>query len=360
MKYIPECPGRAAYGENILAAAQSGFDKEAFTNANVLITGATGLVGGALARTILCADRLFGLNTHILCPVRDISRAREALKGIIERPEAQVFEADITKPLEIEQNVDYIVHCAGITASKQLVTMSVEVIRTAVESTTALMELAKAKHIKGAVYLSSMEAFGIPDPALERVSEKDLGYIDLMAVRSCYGESKRLCENLCRCYAAEYLVPVRSARLAQTFAAGVNPTEKRVFMSLALSALRGENAVLHTKGESTGNYVHIADCVSALIQLLTKGENGDVYTVCADEPALKIKQLAYLTCELLSGGRSKVVFDIPEDLKSLGFAPDVCMVLSNKKLRELGWQPHFTVKDMIVSLGRDIKELGLA
>ncbi len=76
-----------------------------------------------------------------------------------------------------------------------------------------------------------MEVYGAFDESVE-VTEKDLGYIDILNIRSNYPESKRLCENMCVAYNAEYDIPVKIARLAQTFGAGILPWENRVFCSI--------------------------------------------------------------------------------------------------------------------------------
>ena len=63
-----------------------------------------------------------------------------------------------------------------------------------------------------------------------------------------------MCECLCSAYASEYQLPVKIARLAQTFGAGVNPSETRVFAQFARSLIHGEDIILHTEGKSYGNY----------------------------------------------------------------------------------------------------------
>ena len=110
------------------------------------------------------------------------------------------------------------------------------------------MDLAVDKKIEGMVYVSSMEVYGIPDEKKEYITEKDLGYIELENVRSSYSEGKRICECLCNAYAAEFGLPVKSARLAQTFGAGVLQEDNRVYAQFARSAMKKENLVLRTDG----------------------------------------------------------------------------------------------------------------
>lgn len=353
--YTLECPRRRRFQADVESTAQSAFDFESLKDRTFLVTGATGLVGGAFVRTILAANRLRGLNARVLAPVRSLEKAKTALDGVYGRDDLVIFEADVTRPYEISEPVDYILHAAGVTSSRLFVTEPVETIDAAYEGTKCALTLAREKNVRGMVYLSSMEAFGITDPALTSVTEKQLGFIDPQSVRSSYSESKRMAECLCAAYAAEYGVNVRCARLAQTFGAGVSLSEKRVFMQFALSALNGEDLILHTKGESYGNYVYLSDAVKALLLLMTRGDAGDVYTVSTPGACVPIKELARITAETLSCGRSKVVFDIPESALTYGYAPDVKMRLNSEKMQLLGWQPEVALKEMLMRLAEDIK-----
>lgn len=354
-----ECPNRPQFQADIETAAQSAFDFDQLRGSTILVTGATGLVGGALTRALLAANRLRDLNARVLAPVRDVSRAAARLSGVYGRDDLFVFPLDITRPMTIDGPIDFIVHCAGITSSRLFVSQPVETAETALESAMAALKLAREKKARGMVYLSSMEAFGVTDPALPSVGENQLGYIDLQSVRSSYSESKRMAECLCAAYAAEYGVKVVSARLAQTFGAGIHPEENRVFMQFARSALRGENLVLHTRGESYGNYVSLSDAVQALLLLLTRGHWGDVYTVCNPAACVPIKELARLIAETLGEDRVRLEFDIPESALVYGYAPDVKMRLRADKMMALGWQPRTSLPEMIASLGSDILSQGL-
>ena len=356
MSTIIECGARREYAKNIIDAASAISDASALKNARLLITGATGLVGGAFVRTLLYLNRTQELNISLLLPVRSLERAKTALYGIYGRSEVSVFEADIEVPLNIEGKIDYMLHAASPTASKEFTSHPASVLTSVLKSNEALLDLARLKSVKKYLYISSMEAFGVTASSDTPAREEDLGYVSLSSPRSCYPEGKRVNELMCLCYAGEYGVNALSARLAQTFGAGIGPNENRVFAQFARSALKGENLVLRTKGESVGNYVHISDCVSALITLLLKGESGETYTVVGDNCSAKIKELAYLISSTLSGGKSRVVFDLPKDSGELSYAPDTCLRLDNSKLKTLGWTPVHSLADAIKSLGEDIKQ----
>ncbi len=201
-----------------------------------------------------------------------------------------------------------------------------------------------------------MEVYGITDPDKERIRESDLGYIDVLSVRSSYSEGKRACETMCASYASEYDVPVTIARLAQTFGAGVSREDGRAFAQFAKSAMKGEDIVLHTRGDSFGNYCYTADATAALLTLMLNGEKGQAYTIVNDRTTMRIRDVAGLVSRTLSGGSSQVVFDIPESSMTYGFAPDVTMHLSSEKIRGLGWSPKYDLPQMFLRLAEDWKE----
>lgn len=325
---------------------------EKLAGSTVFITGATGLVGSLLIRSLLCFNKENKNKIKVVGLIRDQEKARRIFGNAAEDPCLHFVEGDLTERICVPEKVDYIVHTASATASKYFVTYPAETLDITYTGTKNILKVASENHVKGMVYLSSMEMYGRPDPKLDRVKENDLGYIDILNVRSSYSEGKRIAECLCAAYADEYHVPVRIARLAQTFGAGVLSEDNRVYAQFARSAIKGENIVLHTAGKSYGNYCYTSDVLRAVLLLLNKGENGQAYNVCNEKTTTTIADMAHMVADEYSGGKSKVVFDIPEDARIYGYAPDVKMRLSSEKLRKLGWKPEFGLKEMYERLIR--------
>ncbi len=339
--------------EDLDNIADSRLPFEELYGSSVLVTGATGLVGSQTVKALLNMNRLKNAGIRVLAMVRNEEKARAVYEGC-ENEGLEFIVQDVTKPFEVPCGADYIVHTASPTASKFFVEKPVETIKMAVEGTDNMLSFAARSHARGVVYLSSMEIYGVTDPGLPCVREGDLGYIDILNVRSSYSEGKRICECLCASYAKEYGVPVKIARLAQTFGAGIPYEENRVFAQFAKSAINKTDIVLHTRGNSVGNYCYTRDVVKAVLLLLIRGEAGEAYTVANEESNTTIKGMAEMVADKIAGGSIKVVFDIPEDALTYGYAPDVKMQLNSEKLRSLGWEPEIglleTYRRMIASM----------
>lgn len=330
--------------EDLKVAVEKLKGYEQLFHSTVLVTGATGLVGSQIIKTFLMMNEVCDADITVLAMIRDQKKADVVFEECSSDSLTYIV-ADVSRKFVVEQDVDYIVHTASVTASKFFVEHPVETLEIAFDGTRNVLELAREKKCKGVVYISSMEAFGITDPSLPKVKEEDLGYIDIHKVRSSYSEGKRVCELMCSCYSSEYDVPVKIARLAQTFGAGISYEENRVFAQFARSAILKNDIVLHTTGMSVGNYCYTRDAVVAIIMLLVKGNSGEAYTVANEKSHIRIKDMAQMVAEKIADNEIKVVFDIPESDLTFGYAPDVDMCLDSQKLQALGWKPEIGLEE---------------
>ena len=334
-------------------------EKKELAGKNILVTGATGLLGSLVIRSLLVYNKRYCAGVKVLGLIRSPEKAQRIFSEYEKDENLSFMEADITQPLDLKEPVDFIIHTASVTASKEMAEMPVETIRTAIYGTANMLDLAKKKDVRSMVQLSSMEAFGVTNEEEKRLKETDLGKIDLTNVRSCYPESKRMCELLGRCYWEEYQVPVKSARLAQTFGAGTPFDDNRVFAMIARSVIRKEDIILHSEGKSVGNYCYSMDTVEAIFTLLLSGTNGESYTVVNENAHSSIRDMAEMAAQQLAGGKIRVVIDIPQHSKKLGYAAEAHHLLSSEKLCALGWRPHFDLQQcyerMIGSMQAGIK-----
>lgn len=334
--------------EDIEELAKSDILEELQENSTILITGATGLICSQIIRALACHSERQSKNLRILAQVRNEGKARDVFGDLMEAGIVSLCIGDIVEPITADEPVDYIIHGASATSSCFFVEKPVETIVTALKGTQNVLEFSRRKQVKKMIYLSSLEVYGTPEKTEGYIAEADYGYIDPMQVRSSYSEGKRMAECMCVSYAKEYGVPVVVARLSQTFGPGVAYQDGRVFAEFARCAIEKRDIVLHTQGKTLRTYCYLRDAVSALFYLLLQGEAGQAYNVTNMETAITIYDMAELVCGLSDGIRVKL--DIPEDISSFGYNPEMVIRLDSSKLQALGWKPEVGIKEMFVRL----------
>ncbi len=230
------------------------------------------------------------------------------------------------------------IHAASQTSSRAFVEQPVETIFTAVNGTRSALEFARQNEVQCFVYLSTMEIYGAPVDD-EKIDEKHGTNLDTMQPRSCYPESKRLCEVLCASWQKEYGVPVRVLRLTQTFGPGVRYDDGRVFAEFARCVIEGRDIVLKTEGLTCRSYLYTADAVSAILTVLLRGSDGEAYNAANEETYCSIREMADLAARECAEGKIKVRIEADKDPSVFGYAPTLHMNLDTSKLRALGWHP---------------------
>ena len=324
---------------------------EQLRNKAFLITGATGLIGSVLAKCLLELNRQKSLGIKMIAVVRSLEKAHKVFAD--EYPEILFHQIDLYKINQnsIKEHIDYVVHLASPTASKYFVEHPVETLRTAIEGTTAVLEYAKNAPIGGMVYASSLETYG-SNHTDGWLSEDFQGYVNPTEVRSSYNIGKRTCECLCHAYAKEYGVNVMIARMTQTFGAGVEYNDGRVFAQFARKAIEGQNIELHTSGKTCRMYCYTTDAVCAMLYLLIKGEKGEAYNIANKESYISIRDMASLVKDEFNPNIDVVI--TPKE--NHGYAPDTKLRLDTNKMENLGWRPRFGLKEMFGRLIKSMRE----
>ncbi len=323
---------------------------ETLKNSSVFVTGATGLLGSQIVMSLLCMNRLRGSKIRITAMARSEEKARKVFGDLYDAEGLAFYYGDINHPIVCENEADYIIHGASSTSSKYFVTQPVETIFTALDGTRNVLEFARMKKSKAVVYLSSLEVYGTPEADSAKISEKDYGYLDPLSVRSSYSEGKRMAECMCAAYASEYGVPVKIARLSQTFGAGVEYQDNRVFAEFARCAAEKRDIVLHTPGNTIRSYCYTKDAVSAIFFILVNGNPAEAYNVTNMDTAVSIKEMAELVCGLWPESGIRVRIEIPEDASAFGYNPEMVIRLDSSKLQKLGWQPTVGLEEMFVRM----------
>lgn len=307
---------------------------EKLKDTSILVTGATGLIGTSFIRALVYANNVKKLNLKIIALVRDEERARERFSEILSEDVLSFIVANVENIPAIEAPIDYMIHAASQTASKEFVSHAVETIQTSVLGTFNLLELAKEKSVKGFVYLSSMEVYGYPERG-HKVIEHEIGAMSPLELRNSYPLSKMISESMCCAYSKEYGVPAMICRLTQTFGPGVKYDDNRIFAYFARCVKEKKNIVLKTKGETERAYLYTMDAVTAILTIMLNGTPGCAYNAADESTYCSILEMA--ECVAASNG-IKVEYDI-QDEKINGFLQTLYMNLDTTALKKLGWKP---------------------
>ncbi len=331
--------------ENII----NSFDFRRLQNKNIMITGATGLIGSIFVRTIKKINEKDNLNIKLVLIVRNMKNAIDLFGNNIN---IEYIESSVEDFIPKALNIDYIIHGASPTKSRFFIEKPVETLNTTILGTRNILEQAIKSNVKSFIYLSSMEMYGFLDS--NDVQENDLGYINNLDTRSTYSEGKRIGELYSYSYFKEYNVPIKIARISQTFGAGISKNENRVYKVFADSILNQEDIVLKSNGTTLINFSYTTDTILGILYILLKGQDGEAYNIVSDKTNMTILDSAKWLAEEYSKGKVKVAIDIPNE--NMGFAPNNKMLLNNKKLKSLGWRPQYNIKDGYIRLLEYLKE----
>ncbi len=314
---------------------------EALKGKRMLITGATGLIGVCLIDALMAYNRQGG-NISIFAVGRDKEKAASRLCEYYNSDTFRFIEQDVRQPFPSQLNVDYVIPLASNTHPLAYSQYPIETIEINVKG--AENALKKAIECGATVlYPSTVEVYG--NARGEDVFTEDYtGRLNLANARSCYTESKRVCEAMCQSFIAEKGVEVKIVRLSRIFGPTMLMSDTKASSQFILKALCNEDIVLKSKGEQYFSYTYVADAVAAILFVLIHGENGVVYNISNEKCNVHLKDFAALCAK---AARKKVVFDLPSEVEKAGFSVAMQAILSNERLKELGFTPHYLFEDAI-------------
>ncbi len=331
---------------------------EGFRNKRILVTGASGLLGFTLIKTLLDSNQKEKLDLHITALVRSRERALQRFIGYAGREDFSLLVGDVCQAEIFEgQTWDYIVHGASNAHPKAFAAQPVETMKANLLGTMNLLECAvkqkSVNEVKKLLFLSSGEIYGeaaMPDEKGWR--EECAGLVDSMRPRACYPESKRAAEALCVSYYQEYEIPAVVARLSYIYGEEVLADNTRADVQFFKNALAGEDIVMKSEGTQMRSYCYVEDAVNALILLLLEGRAGEAYNVANHASVATIKEYATTLAEVFQVG---LKMELPSVLEKSGYSQMKKEVLNAEKLYGLGFHPLYDLKAGMEKMRRNKK-----
>jgi len=336
------------YQEDILHIFKADLPWEKLSVANILVTGATGLIGGCLVEALMVNPNR---DYHVYASGRNEERARKRFAAFADDEAFHFIRYDVMEPLNSEVRFDYIIHAASNASPNFFAQKPVEVIKSNIDGVANLMEYGLTHGMKRFLYVSSGEVYGEGDGRV--FSEEYSGYVDCTKPRSCYPSSKRAAETLCVSYAAEYGADVVIARPCHVYGPHFTEQDNRVYAQFIRNVLRGEDIVMKSTGEQFRSWCYVVDCVSALLYILLKGCCGEAYNIADANSNISIRELAEIIAEI---GGKKVVIDVPEADEKKGFNVVTKSVFSTDKLECLGWDMVSNIHENMITIINVLKK----
>ena len=322
---------------------------EKLSGSNILITGATGLIGGCLVETLMMNPKR---DYQVYASGRNEERAQKRFRFFSDDPAFHFIQYDVMQPLVSDVNFDYIIHAASNASPNFFANNPVEVMKANIYGVSNLLDYGKEHGLKRFLYVSSGEVYGEGDG--REFTEDYSGYVDVTSPRSCYPSAKRAAETLCVSYAAEYGVDVVIARPCHVYGPYFTESDNRVYAQFIRNVIRGEDIVMKSAGEQYRSWCYVVDCVSGLLHIMLKGKKGEAYNVADENCIISIRELADLIA-MISG--KKVVQAVPSNVEKASFNVVTKSVLPAEKLYELGWEPlrenmkekmYITIKSLVI------------
>lgn len=314
---------------------------EKMKHSNILITGASGMIGTCLVDVIMDRNRRFQDQIHIYAVGRSIKRAKERFWDYWDSDMFEFISCDINQEfaeklgLEWKKPIHYIFHCASNTHPNAYAADPIHTIMTNVIGTKHVLELAKTVRAERVLFFSTVEIYGENREDISVFQETDCGYIDCNTLRAGYPEGKRCGEALCQAYRKEYGIDIVIPRICRVFGPTMLWSDSKALAQFIKNAVEKEDIVLKSEGNQFFSYCYTADVVSALLYILCYGKDGEAYNVAEKGFNIHLKELAKMLADFAG---TNVVFQLPKQTEAMGYSKVSAALLNAEKLELLGWK----------------------
>jgi len=288
----------------------------------ILVTGGSGFIGSHLCR------RLLDLGHDVLVVDNFSSSSRHNISDLLGEPRLELIRHDVTFPLYVE--VDQIYHLACPASPAFYQRDPVQTTKTCVHGSINMLGLARRLGAR-ILLASTSEVYG--DPIVHPQEESYWGNVNPIGIRSCYDEGKRCAETLFFDYHRQHGLPIKVARIFNTYGPSMQPNDGRVVSSFIVSALRGEPLTVFGDGSQTRSFCYVDDLVDALIALMGSAPEVTGPVNLGNPGEFTMLELASKVLAMVGSGGPVVHAALPSD-DPVRRKPDI-----SRARMLLGWEP---------------------
>ncbi len=293
-----------------------------------LVTGGAGFIGSHLC------ERLLDAGEEVLCVDNFYTGARRNIAHLLDRPGFELLRHDITFPLYVEVDVIWNLACPAAPVHYQR--DPVQTTKTSVLG--AINMLGLAKRLKAPILqASTSEVYG--DPQVHPQREDYWGHANPIGPRSCYDEGKRCAETLFFDYRRQHALPIKVARIFNTYGPRMHPDDGRVVCNFIVQALRGEPITLYGDGLQTRSFCYVDDLVDGLIGLMATPAEVTGPINLGNPAELSMFELASIIVDFTGSASQLAYAPLPQD-DPRQRQPDIALARA-----ALGWEPKVELRD---------------
>ncbi len=302
--------------------------ERSYAGKRILVTGGAGFIGSHLC------ERLLAEGAEVICVDNYFTGSRRNIAHLMSNPLFEAMRHDVTFPLYVE--VDAIFNLACPASPVHYQRDPVQTTKTSVHGAINMLGLAKRLGIR-IFQASTSEIYG--DPLVHPQPEGYWGNVNPIGIRSCYDEGKRCAETLFFDYWRQHRLPIKVARIFNTYGPRMQPHDGRVVSSFIVQALRGDPITVFGDGGQSRSFCYVDDLVEAITRLMLTGDACTGPINLGSNSEFTILELAEKVISY-TNSRSKLVFTpLPQD-DPRQRQPDL-----TKAKTLLDWEPKVALAD---------------
>jgi dTDP-glucose 4,6-dehydratase len=293
-----------------------------------LVTGGAGFVGSHLC------ERLLSEGYKVVCMDNLCTGRLENIARIMNSPDCELIEHDITNYIDYPGELDEIYHFASPASPIDFERIPIPILKVGALGTYNALGLAKEKGAR-MMLASTSEVYG--DPLLHPQPEEYWGNVNPIGIRGVYDEAKRYAEALTMAYHRHHSLETRILRIFNSYGPRMRPDDGRMIPNFISQALAGTPLTIHGDGSQTRSVQYVDDLIEGTIRLMRSSEirpvnigNPTEYSVC---------EVANLILSLSQSESSLIHKPLPEDDPKQR-CPDIC-----RARESLNWEPQVSAKE---------------
>ncbi len=323
----------------------------------VLIAGGGGFLLSMLADVLVAHnDHSGGPPIHVTVADNFSTGSSARLQHLEGRSDFTGLHADITKPLDVAEPADFVVHGASIASPVIYRRFPVETIEANVWGTRHLLDYARRSGAQSFVFMSSSEIYGDPVAAAIPTPETYAGNVSCTGPRACYDESKRLGETLTLAYASQHDINAKIVRPFNVYGPRLSLEDGRIVPDLLRDALAERPLRLYSDGSATRSFCYLTDEIDGIIRVLVSDHQGEAFNIGNDQE-LSIREVAELMADV-AGSSLEIVYDTHDDPAYLTDNPNRRCPDLSKSRDLLGFNWHITPREGLARTLLHYQELG--